>query len=121
MNTFKVFFTCHIFFPLQIMLPWVKCALLEGCINPTGAQNAGCNFFRKPLFLYSGCHYYDMSALNVILGQVFEYDERGYASKETVFGNLIDDRLAAKNVSDPLHRSRLKLREYLNGKVVGTS
>lgn len=46
----------------EIMLPWVKCALLEECINPTGAQNVGCNFMRKPLFRYSGCHYYDMSA-----------------------------------------------------------
>ncbi|XP_076472223.1 uncharacterized protein LOC143301722 [Babylonia areolata] len=100
----------------KIMLPWVKCALLEDCINPTGAQNVGCNFMRKPLFKYSGCHYYDMSALNVILGPLFDFDERAYSSKETVFGSLVDDRLAAKNSSDPLHRSRLKLREYLNGK-----
>lgn len=102
---------------VQIMLPWVKCALLEDCINPTGAQNVGCNFMRKPLFKYSGCHYYDMSALNVILGRVFDFDERAYAAKDAIFGNLIDDRLAAKNASDPLHRSRLKLREYLNGRV----
>ncbi|KAK7482500.1 hypothetical protein BaRGS_00026211 [Batillaria attramentaria] len=101
----------------QIMLPWVKCALLEECINPTGAQNVGCNFIRKPLFLYSGCHYYDMSALNTILGPLFDYDERPYTAKDVIFGNLVDDRLAAKNASDPLHRSRLKLREYLNGKV----
>ena len=72
---------------------------------------------RKPLFKYSGCHYYDMSALNVILGRVFDFDERAYAAKDAIFGNLIDDRLAAKNASDPLHRSRLKLREYLNGRV----
>ncbi|KAL8574867.1 hypothetical protein ACOMHN_044889 [Nucella lapillus] len=104
---------------LQVMLPWVKCALLEDCINPTGAQSVGCNFMRKPLFKYSGCHYYDMSALNVILGPLFEFDERSYAAKEPVFGSLLDDRLAAKNSSDPLHRSRLKLREYLNGKGEG--
>lgn len=99
----------------EIMLPWTKCALLEECISPTGAQNVGCNFMRKPLFLYSGCHYYDMSALNTILGLLFDYDVQSYAAKDTIFGNLVDDRLAAKNTSDPLHRSRLKLREYLNG------
>ncbi|KAK7094018.1 uncharacterized protein [Littorina saxatilis] len=93
----------------KIMLPWVKCALLEECINPTGAQNVGCNFVRKPRFKYSGCHYYDMSALNVILGPVFEFDGRAYAAKDAIFGNLVEDRLAAKNATDPLHRSRLKL------------
>lgn len=100
----------------QIMLPWVKCALLEDCINPTGAQNVGCNFMRKPLFKYSGCHYYDMSALNIILGVMFEYDERPYTGKEAIFGNFVDDRWLAKNASNPLHRSRLKLRAYLNGR-----
>lgn len=98
------------------MLPWVKCALMEECINPTGAQDYGCNFLRKPLFLYSGCHHYDMSALNIILGQLFDFDERPYASKEVIFGNLNEDRIAAKNSSDPLLKSRLKVKEYLNGK-----
>lgn len=101
----------------KIMLPWVKCALLEDCISPRGAQHTGCNFMRKPLFKYSGCHFYDMSALNVILGSAFDFDERAYAANQTIFGNLIDDQLAAKNTSDPLHRSRLKMREYLTGRI----
>jgi hypothetical protein len=99
------------------MLPWVKCALLEDCINPMGAQNVGCNFVRKPLFKYSGCHYYDMAALNVILGALFQYEETPYAGKDAIFGNFEDDRLLAKNATDPLHRSRVKIRAYLNGKV----
>ncbi|XP_076451649.1 uncharacterized protein LOC143287502 [Babylonia areolata] len=98
----------------KIMLPWVKCALLEDCISPTGAQNTGCNFMRKPHFKYSGCHFYDMSALNIILGPLFDFDERPYAAKETIFGNLIEDR---KNMSDLLLRSRLEVRENLNGQV----
>ncbi|KAL8585327.1 hypothetical protein ACOMHN_067017 [Nucella lapillus] len=105
----------------KVMLPWVKCALSEECINPRGAQHSGCNFLRKPLFKYSGCHFYDMSALNIILGSLFDFDERPYAANQTIFGNLIDDQLAAKNTSNPLHRSRLKMREYLTGRVGKTS
>ena len=72
----------------KLMLPWVKCALLEDCISPTGAQNVGCNHYRKPLFRYSGCHHYDMSALNVILGIVFKFQVQTYTTKIKVFDTL---------------------------------
>lgn len=69
----------------ELMLPWVKCALVEECISPTGAQNTACNYDRKPLFKYSGCHKYDMSAFNVILGKVFQ-DVNVYKTAEHIFG-----------------------------------
>ncbi|XP_074655490.1 uncharacterized protein LOC141909056 [Tubulanus polymorphus] len=72
----------------HIMLPWVQCSLMEECIRPPGAQNAVCNKFRKPLYRYSGCHHYDMSALNVILGRRFEYDCQEYSSKLSIFGKI---------------------------------
>ncbi|XP_048780484.1 uncharacterized protein LOC125683376 isoform X2 [Ostrea edulis] len=69
----------------QVMLPWVKCALSSDCINPVGASDTGCTD-RKPLYLYRGCHKYDVAALNIILGQVFHYDESHYKTKEKLFG-----------------------------------
>lgn len=69
----------------ELMLPWVKCALVEECISPTGAQNTACNYERRPLFKYSGCHKYDMSAFNVILGKMFS-DVSVYMTTERVFG-----------------------------------
>lgn len=85
----------------DLMLPWVKCALLEECISPPGAQNTGCNYFRRPLYKYTGCHRYDMSALNIILGKVFKFDEELYISREKLFGNLLDDQLRAENKTRP--------------------
>ncbi|XP_062594312.1 uncharacterized protein LOC134255794 isoform X1 [Saccostrea cucullata] len=69
----------------KVMLPWVKCALSSDCLNPVGASNTGCTD-RKPLYLYRGCHKYDVAALNIILGQVFQYDESPYKTKEKIFG-----------------------------------
>ncbi|XP_067123407.1 uncharacterized protein [Centruroides vittatus] len=51
----------------HLMLPWVQCALTPDCIAPIGVQSSGCRFDKKPLYRYSGCHRYDMSALNVML------------------------------------------------------
>ena len=54
----------------DLMLPWVQCSLVSECLEPIGAQSTGCRFDKKPQFRYSGCHGYDLSALNIILGQV---------------------------------------------------
>merc|ERR1719419_1250376 len=62
----------------RVMLPWVKCALTQRCVNPIGAQDTGCRFDKKPQYRYSGCHAYDVSALNVVLGQHFRFDESRY-------------------------------------------
>lgn len=55
----------------NVMLPWVQCALIQECIYPIGAQSDGCRFDKKPYFRYSGCHRYDESALNLVLGLYF--------------------------------------------------
>lgn len=82
LNHIILFNTPHIH--KKLMLPWVKCALSEDCINPTGAQNTGCNYKRRPFFRYSGCHHYDMSALNIILGLMFDFSSQKYAVDEGV-------------------------------------
>jgi len=61
-----------------IMLPWVQCALTHDCIVPIGAQSGGCRYDKKPQYRYSGCHNYDTSALNIILGLQFNLDHMKY-------------------------------------------
>ncbi|XP_017781780.1 PREDICTED: uncharacterized protein LOC108566428 [Nicrophorus vespilloides] len=62
----------------EIMLPWVQCAFTHDCIVPIGAQSGGCRFDKKPQYRYSGCHSYDTSALNIILGMKFKLDNAKY-------------------------------------------
>lgn len=97
----------------DLMLPWVKCALIEECISPPGAQDSGCNYFRKPLFKYTGCHKYDMSALNIILGKAFKFNEAPYTSTEKIFGSLIDDQLRAENKTRPEYEIRLAMSQQI--------
>ena len=66
----------------DLIIPWVKCSLVVDCISPIGAQSSGCRFDKKPLYRYSGCHSYDMSALNVLLGSLFNYNEKPYAGSD---------------------------------------
>lgn len=79
----------------EVMLQWVKCALTEECIKPIGAQETGCNYPPKPLYLYSGCHQNEMSALNVVLGKVFSY-RTDYVTKSEIFG--IEKNVTASTV-----------------------
>lgn len=71
----------------NVMLPWVQCALSYSCISPVGAESSYCSQ-RKPRYLYSGCHHYDESALNIILGQAFNFAENDYtyAGTSVIFG-----------------------------------
>lgn len=48
--------------------------MLIYCI--TGAQSVGCKYNKKPQYRYSGCHSYDQSAFNIVLGIQWQYDER---------------------------------------------
>jgi hypothetical protein len=64
----------------SLMVPWLKCVLIEDCINPIGAQSTGCRFDKKPKYRYSGCHSYDVSALNIVLGEMFSFRETVYTS-----------------------------------------
>ncbi|XP_069119122.1 uncharacterized protein [Argopecten irradians] len=93
----------------DLMLPWVKCALTEECINPTGAQNFGCNYDLKPRFRYMGCHKYDMAALNVILGLMFEFSESPYEVEEEIFGVLVMEH--SGNSTYPRYVTRDKLTQ----------
>ncbi|XP_056637530.1 uncharacterized protein LOC130445722 [Diorhabda sublineata] len=62
----------------NVMLPWVQCALTQDCVIPIGAQSAGCKFDKRPQYRYSGCHTYDTSALNIVLGQLFKQNSSQY-------------------------------------------
>ena len=87
----------------RLMRPWVQCALQPECIRPRGARAAGCQRDRKPLFRYSGCHSYDASALNVVLGVMFDYADTAYTAHETVFGAAEvehDNETAATHAGD---------------------
>lgn len=44
-----------------------------------GAQSYGCKFNKKPQYRYSGCHSYDVSAFNIVLGLTFNFDENKYS------------------------------------------
>lgn len=62
-----------------------------------GAQSSGCHFNKKPQYRYSGCHGYDTSALNIVLGLQFDFNAALYtypvvqsAIKESFF-KLVSD------------------------------
>ncbi|XP_031633310.1 uncharacterized protein LOC116347052 [Contarinia nasturtii] len=65
----------------KILLPWIKCTLTLECIHPIGAQSGGCRFNKKPLYRYSGCHAYDVSAFNIVLGLTWNFDETKYSKR----------------------------------------
>lgn len=43
-----------------------------------GAQSGGCRFDKKPQYRYSGCHGHDASALSIVLGLRFGFEEAHY-------------------------------------------
>lgn len=81
----------------EIMLPWVQCTLTQDCIIPIGAQSEGCKFNKKPQYRYSGCHSYDASALNIVLGLKFKLDENKYTydGEERLFDSVTLDKADA--------------------------
>ncbi len=66
----------------DLMLPWIKCALREDCLSPPGAQLSGCEFDRRPEFLYSGCHRYESSSFSIISTLLFEFNSSTYVADE---------------------------------------
>lgn len=64
----------------DVMLPWIQCSLTHDCILPIGAQSGGCRFDKKPQYRYSGCHSHDSSALNIVLGLKFQFDDTRYSA-----------------------------------------
>jgi len=83
----------------HLMLPWLKCILTESCINPIGAQDTGCRFDKKPQYRYSGCHRYDMSALNIVLGDMFQFQENKYLGNKPFFRRVNQDPSSEKSVT----------------------
>jgi len=71
----------------QIMRPWVQCALVAKCVSPAGADAGNC-VRRRPRYLYSGCHNYADSALNIVLGLAFNFEDSEYtlSNFSTLFG-----------------------------------
>lgn len=67
----------------QLLRPWVQCALDPHCSLPHGAQTRSCKL-RKPRYQYIGCHLYDTSVFNVILGGLFDF-ETPYRGKPGLF------------------------------------
>lgn len=67
----------------DIMLPWIQCTLTQDCVIPIGAQSEGCKFNKKPQYRYSGCHSYDTSALNIVLGLKFKLDGSKYTYSDS--------------------------------------
>ncbi len=87
--TYSIFRICLCFFSLScadmvevlillIKLIKVKCALKEECIAPRGSKFNGCDYTRRPTFLYSGCHRYEMSAFSIIASMLFDFDQKKY-------------------------------------------
>lgn len=65
----------------NILLPWIKCIFTPQCIQPIGASSNWnhCKFNKKPQYRYSGCHGYDESALNIVLGLAYNFNEAKYS------------------------------------------
>ncbi|KAL5288914.1 hypothetical protein ACFFRR_009237 [Megaselia abdita] len=74
-----IFFTDSKVVSDQILLPWIKCAFTLECLDPIGAQSNGCKYNKKPQYRYSGCHAYDTSALNIVLGLTWHMDHSKYS------------------------------------------
>lgn len=79
----------------EVMLPWVRCALTSDCISPIGAQSSGCRYDKKPLYRYSGCHHYDLSALSILLGSMYNCDHSKYSvdKKDKFYRPILPEEL----------------------------
>lgn len=90
----------------QLMRKWVECALTRNCIYPRGAQSAGCNHSRKPKYKYSGCHRFEVSALNVILGIVFGGTNTDYITHKQMFGVEVQPVTQSYNMTTKLEQKK---------------
>lgn len=48
----------------------------------TGAQSGGCRYNKKPMYRYSGCHGYDASAFNIVLGLQWQFNVSKYSTSD---------------------------------------
>ncbi|XP_066603427.1 uncharacterized protein [Prorops nasuta] len=102
----------------NVMLPWVQCALTRDCIYPIGAQSAGCRFNKKPQYRYSGCHAYDTSALNIVLGLHFHFDDTHYVhqERETYFNRIQIEEITEEflTITRQYNSSETSLKSFLS-------
>lgn len=77
----------------KILLPWIKCTLTMECIHPIGAQSGGCRYNKKPQYRYSGCHAYDASAFNILLGLTWNLDENKYSTHDNKINIFYEETL----------------------------
>lgn len=71
----------------NIMKWWVLCALEQDCFAPSG-HRGGCKFgpSKEDHFLvYTNCHRYDQSVINVILSNYFYFNESNYSRDHTFY------------------------------------
>lgn len=52
------------------------------CVFCAGAQSGGCRFNKKPMYRYSGCHGYDASAFNIVLGLQWQFNASRYSTND---------------------------------------
>jgi len=105
-----VFFHDTKFLNEKILLPWIKCVLTPHCIEPIGASSNSnhCKFNKKPQYRYVGCHGYDNSAFNVVLGLAYNFNEANYSldnSERLLYKESLDDsiriwEMRKKNISE---------------------
>lgn len=59
---------------INIMKPWLKCALNHDCIAPPKSRYSGCFEVRSPKT--TGCHRYDQSALSIIMDRMYQFSSK---------------------------------------------
>lgn len=64
---------------------WLLTSLINDTYLSVVLQYDGCDLTKKPLYRYAGCHRYDVSAFNVLLGKMFYFDDRTYIPSEVPF------------------------------------
>lgn len=79
----------------RLMYNWVKCALKEDCIAPPGSKFNGCDLDRRPQFLYSGCHRYEMSAFSILVARMFSLDQNSYILTNITQENVHSDTISS--------------------------
>lgn len=72
----------------QIMLPWIRCCLSWSCLSPLGAEAGRICNPKRPRYLYSGCHRFASSALNIILGKFDDNQPYLALHKSELFGKV---------------------------------
>jgi hypothetical protein len=83
----------------NLMLPWVKCALKESCIAPPGSKFNGCDFNRRPSFLFSGCHRYEQSIFSILTSILYKFNSLKY----TITGDVYESTKSAPIQDDQLN------------------